>query len=299
MPAARPYLRDEQRYQRPSGTSALTWLLAVIAAGFILQNISLRWFNAESAVVNSIALTIQNVAAGKLWTLLTYAFVHSVDGFPYLLHIVGNLAGIYFIGRELIPVMGERRFLGLFFASVFVGGLTWVAAHWQTGGVALGATAGLCGLLVTYAGFFPQRQVTFLLFFIFPITLKPKFLTLAVLGLELCGFVFYEIIGAVSPFNIAHSAHLGGMLAGWIYFKYLHEAEWQAPWRKTAAAIPTHAPAVPPEPSTASASGQPDRAALRIEIDRILDKINSHGFGALTPEEKRLLDEARELLSRH
>jgi hypothetical protein len=38
---------------------------------------------------------------------------------------------------------------------------------------------------------------------------------------------------------------------------------------------------------------------LRAEVDRILDKINSEGFGALTAEEKRLLDEARDLLSRH
>jgi hypothetical protein len=42
-----------------------------------------------------------------------------------------------------------------------------------------------------------------------------------------------------------------------------------------------------------------NRNDLRVEVDRILDKINSEGFGALTPEEKRLLDEARDLLSRH
>jgi len=40
------------------------------------------------------------------------------------------------------------------------------------------------------------------------------------------------------------------------------------------------------------------RENLRAEVDRILDKINSKGFGALTAEEKRLLDEARDLLSR-
>jgi hypothetical protein len=42
-----------------------------------------------------------------------------------------------------------------------------------------------------------------------------------------------------------------------------------------------------------------NRNDLRVEVDRILDKINSEGFGALTQEEKRLLDEARDLLSRH
>jgi hypothetical protein len=40
------------------------------------------------------------------------------------------------------------------------------------------------------------------------------------------------------------------------------------------------------------------REDLRAEVDRILDKINSQGFGALTADEKRLLDEAKDLLSR-
>jgi hypothetical protein len=42
-----------------------------------------------------------------------------------------------------------------------------------------------------------------------------------------------------------------------------------------------------------------NRSDLRAEVDRILDNINREGFGALTEEEKRLLDEARDLLSRH
>jgi hypothetical protein len=52
--------------------------------------------------------------------------------------------------------------------------------------------------------------------------------------------------------------------------------------------------------TTKSAAG-PTRATgdLRAQVDLILDKINSQGFGALTPEEKRILDEAKDLLSRH
>lgn len=297
MPATRSYQRDEQRNYRHAGTSALTWLLALITAGFVLQNIFLRWFNADAIIASSVVLTPDNIVAGKIWTLFTYSFVHSMDSFPYLLHVVGNLTGIYFLGRELIPVMGERRFVGLFIASVLGGGLVWTATHWQTGGVAMGATAGLLGLLVAYAGFFPQRQVTFLLLFIFPITIKPKLLTWGVLGLELCGFIFYEILGAASPFEIAHSAHLGGMLVGWIYFQYLHDTEWQAPWGKAASEPLAH---IPPEvtDTPAALSAPTNRATLRIEIDRILDKINSEGFGSLTDAEKRVLDEAKDLLSR-
>ena len=47
--------------------------------------------------------------------------------------------------------------------------------------------------------------------------------------------------------------------------------------------------------ATPAQSSRPD---IRAEVDRILDKINSHGFNALSPEEKRVLDEAKDLLSR-
>jgi len=38
---------------------------------------------------------------------------------------------------------------------------------------------------------------------------------------------------------------------------------------------------------------------LRTDVDHILDKINSQGFGSLTEEEKQTLDEAKDLLSKH
>jgi hypothetical protein len=41
-----------------------------------------------------------------------------------------------------------------------------------------------------------------------------------------------------------------------------------------------------------------DKEHIRAEVDRILDKINSEGFNALTADEKRVLDDAKDLLSR-
>jgi uncharacterized protein YcgL (UPF0745 family) len=61
---------------------------------------------------------------------------------------------------------------------------------------------------------------------------------------------------------------------------------WLRRWKKSAAPTPRF---------HVNLSNRDD---LRAEVDRILDKINSQGFGALTAEEKRLLDEARDLLSR-
>jgi hypothetical protein len=55
---------------------------------------------------------------------------------------------------------------------------------------------------------------------------------------------------------------------------------------------------LPPDPAPAARLAPNARAGVRAEVDRILDKINSHGLGALTIAEKRVLDEAKDLLSR-
>jgi len=290
----RAYMRDD--YHQPK-TSVLVWLMVAIGAGFILQTIFLRWFGVGGEFANLFALSISGLQSGKVWTLVTYSFLHSPAN---LMHIVGNLLGLYFLGRELLPVMGERRFLGFYTTAVVTGGLLWAATNWHSGGMVLGASAGVSGLLIIFACFYPNRQVTFLLFFILPVTLKPKYVAWALLGLDLCGYMFYEVMGAVSPFGFAHSAHLGGMFAGWIYFRYVHEGQWRL--------LPSHASFELPKwarrkskQSLESPRYQVNignRSDLKAEVDRILDKINSQGFGSLTDEEKRVLDSAKDMLSR-
>lgn len=216
-------MRDSYEPARNGGGSVMTWLLSGIIAGFILQNVFLRWFNAGAFFDGNFALSPYAIATGKVWTLLTYGFLHDPRN---LLHILANVLAIYFLGRELLPLLGARRFVGVYLAMVLTGGLFWLAANWANAGMVIGASAAACGLLIIYAGFYPHRPITFLLFFILPVTLKPKHVAITLLLLDLAGFAFYEILGAASPFGVAHSAHLGGMFAGWIYFRYVHERAW-------------------------------------------------------------------------
>jgi hypothetical protein len=83
---------------------------------------------------------------------------------------------------------------------------------------------------------------------------------------------YYRLAGRVDPF--------GGPSSG------ISLPRWFRRWKKAATPAPRF---------KVNLSNRDD---LRAEVDRILDKINSQGFGALTAEEKRLLDEARDLLSR-
>lgn len=297
MLSDRPYMRDDYPRDR---TSVLTWLISAIVAMFVLQHVVWRLFNAESALDQVLALSVANVASGKIWTLFSYSFLHSRSNF---LHIIGNLLGLYFIGRALLPTLGSRRFLGLYAAAVAAGGALWLATNWGTAaGTVVGASAGVIGLFVVFACLHPNQPMTFLLFFILPVTLRPKYVAFALLAFELLGFVFYEVMGARSPFgsSFAHSAHLGGMLAGWIYFRHVHSARWRHGPARDDIELPRWMQKAPKAAAAAPVYhvDLTKREDLRAEVDRILDKINSDGFNALTAEEKRLLDDAREQLSR-
>jgi membrane associated rhomboid family serine protease len=293
MLSDRTYMRDNYPRER---ASVLAWLISAIVAGFVLQLLCGRILEMPGVLEHYFGLSAGGLRSGRVWSLLSYGFLHDPGN---LLHIVGNLLGLYFLGRVLLPMLGKTRFLSLYAALIVAGGIAWAAVNWHGAGGVVGASAGVAGLFVVFTCFYPNQPVTFLLFFIVPVTLKPKYIAVAALLVDLTGCLCYEMMGVPSPFGFAHSAHLGGMATGWIYYRYLHEADWHLPSRRTAIELPrwmkrksrTSAPA-----AFQVNLGSP--GDLRAEVDRILDKINSQGFGALSADEKRILDEAKDLLSR-
>ncbi|MBS0664634.1 MAG: rhomboid family intramembrane serine protease [Verrucomicrobia bacterium] len=293
MLADRPYMRETYSQEK---SSVLAWLISATVAGFVLQNVATRVFSGAGSIEHFFGLSIGGLKSLRLWTLLTYSLLHDTGN---ILHIIGNLLGLYFVGRTLLPMLGAKRFLGLYAGAVMLGGVVWAAANWHLGGTLVGASAGVFGLFIVYACFFPNQPITILLFFIIPVTLKPKYVAIAAVLTDLIGCLCYEVLGAPSPFGLAHSAHLGGMAAGWFYYRYIHEARWRLPGRKVEIELPRWAQKSGKASSAANFQvNVGPKSALRAEVDRILDKINSQGFGALTPEEKRVLDEAKDLLSR-
>ncbi len=142
------------------------------------------------------------------WQLVTYALLHGG-----LLHLAFNMYGLWMFGSALEQVWGARRLLQYYLVCVLVAGLVqlMVASGSPMAYPTVGASGGLFGLLLGYAMLFPQRRLMLL----FPPIPMPAWLFAVVFGvLELTLGVTGEASG------IAHFAHLGGMLGGWLMLRY-------------------------------------------------------------------------------
>lgn len=143
------------------------------------------------------------------WQLITYSFLHGG-----LAHIFFNMFGLYMFGSAVEMLFGRRFFLAYYFASVFAAALTHILVTSFFGGSGaplVGASGGVFGLLLAYGWYFPERTI---LLVIPPIPLRARtFVTLYAL-LEL----YFGVTGTAS--GVAHFAHLGGMLGGWLMIVY-------------------------------------------------------------------------------
>jgi membrane associated rhomboid family serine protease len=138
----------------------------------------------------------------------TYAFLHGSLG-----HLFFNMVGLWTFGSELERLWGPKRFLQFFAASVLSAALIQLLVTWLLGSFAptVGASGGLFGLLLAFGMMFPHRTVMLI---IPPIPLKARTLVIAYGALEL-------LLGVTgSQEGVAHFAHLGGMLGGFLMIRY-------------------------------------------------------------------------------
>lgn len=294
MLSDRPYMRDS--YRRDPRFSALTWLILAIAGGFVVENIFLRWFGdgLGAQFFRFFSLSPDGITSGFVWSLFTHAFLHDPNN---LLHLGFTLLMLYGFGRTVMNEIGPRRLLIVFSAAVVVGGLAWLAVNWTHAGRLYGASAGVSALILLFACINPQQPITL---FMIDIGMRAKHLGLGLLVIDSLGLVLMELPGRGSWFAMPHSAHLGGMFAAWLYFRYFMQRGWTPFSSRPAIELPgwfrkARKTDAPPPAFKLNVSGKDD---LRAEIDRILDKINSDGFHSLTDEEKKRLDHARDHLSR-
>ena len=145
------------------------------------------------------------------WQVLSYAFLHGDT-----LHLFFNMLGLWMFGAELEQLWGRRRYAQYLLASVLVAAAAQLLVSAATGSNAptVGASGALFGLLLAFGLLFPHRTVMPLFP---PIPMKARTFVI-VFGLLELG------LGLAGHRGIAHFAHLGGMLGGWLMIRHWRRA---------------------------------------------------------------------------
>lgn len=145
----------------------------------------------------------------RWWQLVTYAFLHG--GFT---HILFNMFALYMFGGTIERTFGPRNYTLYYFVCLIVAALTQlVVVQYFTHGYAptLGASGAIFGLLLAYGMLYPQEKLM-LIFLPIPI---PAWLFVI-------GYGAVELVLGVTgrQADVAHFAHLGGMLGGFLMIQY-------------------------------------------------------------------------------
>jgi len=272
----RDYMREPMG--RPSLWNTLTArLLLLNAAVFFAQVFTARRFDWDGYL----GLSYAGLHHGYVWQLITFQFLHGS-----LLHLLLNSVGLFAFGFAVEHYLGKSRFVILYLVSGVLGGLVQVLgslvwpSHFGVLRDALGnlyyvpmvgASAGLFGLVAAFATMFPERNLTVFLFFVLPITVSARVL----LGVS----ILVSVVGVlIDKSNVAHAAHAGGILGGWLMLRYYANAG-----NRQRKRMETQEPRAD--------EGHPGR--FDDEVDVVLDKISRRGIQSLNAREREILEKAR------
>ncbi|MGA1839726.1 MAG: rhomboid family intramembrane serine protease [bacterium] len=143
---------------------------------------------------------------GFIWQPVTYIFLHGG-----ITHIFFNLFALWMFGSDLEYRWGTRFFIKYFFITGIGAGLCSAIFTFYSPIPIIGASGAIYGILLAFALTYPDRDIL-LIFFPYPI--KAKYFALI--------FGLIEFVSSISARKdgIAHMAHLGGMVIGYIYLEY-------------------------------------------------------------------------------
>jgi len=203
----------------------------------------------------------------ELWRWLTYALLH--DG-P--LHLLFNALAIWMFGSDVEERLGTRRFAAFCAVSCAGAAGSVVALDRLLGQTSLviGSSGIVFGLLLAYGMLFAERVITLLVFFVLPVSLKARHFVLLFGAVEL-------LFGVAGGTRVAHFAHLGGMLFGWLFLRGSSG---------TASPVPGGAGFLEPLRRRLAAL---TRARDDRRMDELLQKVNASGIASLSEGEKRFL----------
>lgn len=190
------------RFQRTDAfPPVVKWLIIVNVAVFLAQSA----LDSLYSLTARLALWPINSPYFQPYQVFTHMFSHGSIG-----HIFFNMFALFMFGKTLENVWGPKRFLNFYLISGIGAAVVHLAVEYLQGGTApaVGASGAVMGILVGFAYLFPNTEL-YILFIPFPV--KAKWVVI--------GYILIDLFGGFASFsgdNIAHFAHLGGALTGFI-----------------------------------------------------------------------------------
>ena len=265
--------RKASRFTRswaPPQRIVLLSLIGLNAAVFIVQLVLTSWN--QPFVLEYLGLSDRGINDAYAWQFFTAPLLHN-----NIWHFAADMLVLYFIGRDVEAIIGQRQFLFLYLFGAFSGELGHLFLM-PSDCVLFGASGGVAAIFIAYATILPELEMTTLLLFMVPVRLKMRRLAqIALVGAV--ALLLYDRSGAVG-----HSAFVGGAIAGWFYAHLLGFGRTSLLQR------------VLRQRRLEAARLKSMRADQFVaeEIDPLLEKISQRGLASLSRRERRLLEQARE-----
>ncbi len=243
------------------------------------------------------------------WSVVTYSLVHTGVG-----HLLANLYGLYLFGPRLERAWsvngagGAKRFVW-FYLLCALGGVAFDMLFIRQG-VLTGSSAAVFGVMTAYVMQWPNDEV----YFLFVLPMRAKALAVGLIAFNV--LVGFAATGTGDSVNVAYLAHLGGIIAAYIYVRMAASAGIEQVRQRVAnvpdadeppRAIPRNLPrrergdevddivakskAIAAKRTVALTPSSRRREARADELNRVLDKISQQGIDSLTSDERKLLEE--------
>ena len=274
--------------------NAVTRLIYINVAVYLLLHIfiiamKLFTLNGEFVVTWLALPSDPGTLLYKPWTFISYMFLHQ-DFF----HILFNMFALYWFGKLFLTYFTEKQLFGLYFFGGLVAGLFYVIAYnffplfsqLSDISILMGASGSIMAIIVATAVQSPNLEMRFMLLG----TVKLKYITIVA--------VLISFFGITSSNAGGELAHLGGALYGYFFIVSLRRGkDHTRNFNRLMDAISNiFKPRKLKVKHTANAGRKMSDAEYNVQkakkmadVDRILDKIKTSGYGSLTPEEKKKL----------
>jgi membrane associated rhomboid family serine protease len=241
----------------------------------VLANVAMFFLSQAVPAAAAALILVPRAVLGRPWTPITYMFLHAD-----FMHLAFNMLGLYFFGPRLELRLGGRKFLWLYFLSGITGAA--LSFVFTPSAAIIGASGGVFGVFLGFAMFWPRERV-----YIFGILPMEAWILVVVMTVM-------ALFGGLtsSRGGIAHFAHLGGFLGAFVYLKYLEHTSPARRFKKRAASVSRQTGGN--ERANLERWSKIPREAMhevnRAEVDRLLEKVRTHGASSLTPSERECLD---------